>query len=214
MKAIAESFTYEFTNLPTYQFTNLPISECGQRVYRESSSASNGHGRDGDHELLPVQSCGGCRNGLEILIVEQIDPHRGDQERVDRQRHAFHPRRHDVFRRVAADDRDAAGLDPWRNRRVEPGGALADVPRTELRAPRPASGPEQDDVAGGDLHAGLLFPRLDVLGVDGGAGLEVLDAFQARNVDQHATRDDAALQIVDAEFRAALLGVHFRARVA
>src|SRR5262245_21738362 len=90
---------------------------------------------------------------------------------------------------------------------------LSNVPWAELRAARPAARAQQNDVAGSDLHAGFLFPRLHVLDVDRRPRLEVLDALQARDVDQNSARDDALLQVVDAELGAALVGVDVGARV-
>ena len=109
---------------------------------------------------------------------------------------------------------DAALLQPGRDRGVVAGFVLADVPRPELRAPRPAAGAQEDRVARTDLDAGLLLPGLEVFDEDRRARLEIRQVLQPRDVDEDAARDDAVLQVVDAEFCAALLGVHVGARVA
>ncbi|MBM3820135.1 MAG: DUF763 domain-containing protein [Acidimicrobiia bacterium] len=46
-------------------------------------------------------------------------------------------------------------------------------------------------------HACHLFPRLDVLDGHRHARLRVRHAFQAREIDQHASREDAVLEGVD-----------------
>jgi hypothetical protein len=50
--------------------------------------------------------------------------------------------------------------------RIEAGGLLPGVPIAHLRDPFPSSGAAEHEVAGGHLHAGLLFPRLEILDVD------------------------------------------------
>src|SRR6185369_12056862 len=106
-----------------------------------------------------------------------------------------------------------ARLDPRRHRGVQTGGALADVPRSQLLAPCPSSGAEQDRIAGGNLHARLLFPRFQILDVYRRSRLEVRQVSESRDINEDAPCDHAILQVVDSELRAAFLGVDVRSRV-
>ena len=56
------------------------------------------------------------------------------------------------------------------------------------------------------VEARLLLGRLEVLGEDGLAGLERVDAAQRGDVEQHAPGDDAGAQAVDAELGGAVRG--------
>src|ERR1043166_7787982 len=73
-------------------------SERGERTQREAGAADDGDGSNREHEITSIQPCGGPGNGLQILIVQQVDSHRGDAQRVNRQRDAFDARRRDVLR--------------------------------------------------------------------------------------------------------------------
>ena len=52
----------------------------------------------------------------------------------------------------------------------------------------------------------LRLGRLEVLGEDGLAGLERVDAAQRRDVEQHAAGDDAVVELVDAQLGGAVRG--------
>ena len=88
---------------------------------------------------------------------------------------------------------------PGEARRVEPGGEAAGVPGPMRSAPGPAPGAHDQCVARPHPQTRLLLGRLEVLGEDGFAGLERVDAAQRGDVEQHAPGDDAVVQSVDAE---------------
>src|SRR5262249_37131852 len=73
----------------------------------------------------------------------------------------------------------------------------------------PTASVEEDRVAGRDGHASPFFPCFDVFLVDVGARLETRYASQPRDVDEHAARDDATSQRIDAELLAASFGHRF-----
>src|SRR5262245_2528145 len=104
--------------------------ENRERIEGKPGTAGHRHRPERQHELPAIELRRRLADGLEILVVEQVDPQSRDKEGVNRQRDAFDLRRRHVRRRVAADQRDAALLHPWRHRRVQAGGVLADVPRS------------------------------------------------------------------------------------
>ena len=120
---------------------------------------------------------------------------------MDRHRHAVDAGRQDIAGRIAAEHGHVALLEPAGARCVQPG--EFSVPRAHRRATCPATGADQDDVAGADAGPGLLFPRVEVFGMDRRAGLQVREAAEPRDVDQHAAGDDALFQVLDAQFRRA-----------
>ncbi len=77
-------------------------------------------------------------------------------QNVHWKRDPFDAGREDIERIVAADQRDTAGLDPWRHRRMEAGRVLCNDPRTDLVTPGPATGANEDGVSGSDLMRGSV----------------------------------------------------------
>ena len=61
----------------------------------------------------------------------------------------------------------------------------------------PAAGPDEDRVAVRHLDPGALLPRFQVAHVNARAGLQIVDAFQPRDVHQHAAGEDAVAQVID-----------------
>ena len=103
---------------------------------------------------------------------------------------------------------------PGQARGVEAGRQAAGVPGAVLvRASASARcGPAARRPAR-TVQARPLLGRLEVLGEDGLAGLERVDAAQRGDVEQHAPGDDAGAQVVDAELGGAV-GGHRLGRVA
>ena len=60
---------------------------------------------------------------------------------------------------------------------------------------RPPSGADQHDIAAAHFHSGLLFPCVQVFGVDRQPGLEIRNALQPRDVHQDAARQNPVLEI-------------------
>ena len=54
------------------------------------------------------------------------------------------------------------------------------VPRALLGSPSPPSRPDQHDIPAGNSNAGLLLPRVQILGIDSRTGFQVGHAFQFR----------------------------------
>src|SRR5687768_6535818 len=102
---------------------------------------------------------------------------------------------------VAAEQRHVALAEPRDHGRVEtcgpPALGAAPQPWPLSLAARPHAGTDEQRVTRSDLHAGALFPGLQVLDVDRRARLEERHALQPRDVDQHAAREDAVLEVVD-----------------
>src|SRR5205814_168081 len=67
----------------------------------------------------------------------------------------------------------------------------AAIPCAFVLAPPPPPGPNENDIARGDLHAGFLLPRIEILRVDGSPRLEIRQVFQSRNVHENAAGEDA-----------------------
>ena len=86
---------------------------------------------------------------------------------------------------------------------MKAGGVAGDVPRTFLRALRPASGAEEERVAAADLDSRVLFPRFEIRGVHRRARLEIRHVLHPRQIDDDAARHDAGLLVLDAVDRAA-----------
>src|SRR2546423_210817 len=59
--------------------------ENRERVDRKAGSAVDRHGRDGQHEVPALQPGGGFREGLQILVVEQVHAEPCDRGLVNRQ---------------------------------------------------------------------------------------------------------------------------------
>jgi len=190
------------------------VSEDRQGVERRAGAADDRDRVDHQLELPTLQTGGNFCEPLEILIVENVDPERRDHQRVNRKVDAGNSRGHHLGRRIAASKRHVTGSQPRGNRRVETGGALSDGPGSRLLATGPTSRAEQHRVAGTHLHTGLFLPRFDVLLIHRCPRLQIGHTLQPRDVQQHAARDDALLEVVDRELRAPLLGVHIGTRVA
>ncbi len=107
---------------------------------------------------------GRLADGFQIGSIDQHDPEHRQRKIVQRQARQITGRLRHVPGRLPGDERDVALLQPRDDGVVEPGGAFVDRPRSELRAARPSPPAEEQRVAGTDLHAGLLFPRFQVLG--------------------------------------------------
>src|SRR5207248_10398361 len=76
------------------------------------------------------------------------------------------------------------------------------------------SGANEHGITGRYLQSGLFQPRLDILDVDCSAGLEILDAFELRDVDEDATGEDSILEIVNGIFCVTIGLLHlFRIRL-
>ena len=140
----------------------------------------------------------------------QMDPHGHDDHGVDRHDDALDPRGQDVGHAVAAQRRHVAAAEPGEARGVEAGGQGAGVPGAVLVAPAPAPGADEQGVAGAHPQAGPLLGGLEVLGEDGLAGLERVDAAQRRDVEQHAPGHDAGVEVVDAQPGGAVGGHRLR----
>src|SRR5947207_13406928 len=81
-----------------------------------------------------------------------------------------------------------------------------DIPRSEFFPARPPTGPQKDGVSRRNLDTGLFLTRLEILHEDRCAGLQIGQAFQARNIEQNPARDNSVPQILNADRAAALLG--------
>ena len=102
-----------------------------------------------------------------------------------------------VARRLPANQRDVARLEPRNHGVVETGRFATGVERTEGVLPSPPAPAQEERVAGSDPHAGLGFPRLEVLDEDSLAGLEIRHALEPGDVVQHAARHDPVLHRQD-----------------
>src|SRR5947209_14130506 len=110
---------------------------------------------------------------------------------------------------VAAEDGDVALLEPGDDRRIKPCrpaafGAAAQ-PWTHGLPARPHAGAHEQRVAARYPDARLPFPCLQVLDIDRRTRLQIRNAFQPRNVEQDAARENPALEIVDGILRVATL---------
>ena len=76
---------------------------------------------------------------------------------------------------------------------------LGNVPRPFSVAFRPASRPNQHDIAASRLESGLLLPCVEIGRIDRSPRLEPVHPLQARNVHQDASREDALLERCDRE---------------
>ena len=102
-----------------------------------------------------------------------------------------------LLRAVAPQQRHVALPQPRDGARIEAGGLLGEVPRPHLRAAYPPPRADEQRIACRDLHARLLFPRLQVLGINRRSRLQVFDSLQPRDVDQDAAGHDAVLEVVN-----------------
>ena len=84
---------------------------------------------------------------LEVLIVQQVNAHRGDEQSVHWQVVAFNERRRHIERRVASGEGDAARLEPRSDGCVHARRILRDTPGPELLAPRPSAGANEHRIA-------------------------------------------------------------------
>ena len=136
--------------------------------------------------------------GLEVAVVEHVHAEVEQREVVDGARQLG---RCDVGGVVAAHQRDVPFLEPRDYRGVQPRGPAprpaAAQPRALGGATGPDAGADEQGVAGGDPHARVLLPRLEVLDVDRRPRLQVRHALQPGDVDEDAAGHDAALQVVD-----------------
>ena len=96
--------------------------------------------------------------------------------------------RRPVYVHVVAGKRDVSFFEK-RNRVGIVAGNLS-RPWSRCRAALPAADVQKNDVARTNLHARLLFPRLEIRACDRCARLDPIHAFQLRHVVEHAARDD------------------------
>ncbi len=134
------------------------------------------------------------------------DPQRHQHQKVYRLADALHLRRHHVTRAIARQNRDVALLQPRHHGNMQSRQNFPGIPRTFGGAPSPAAGADEHRIAAPDLHAGLLFPRFNILDVDRRAGLHIRNSFEARNIDQDASRDNSVLISDDVVLHRSLVG--------
>ena len=82
---------------------------------------------------------------------------------------------------------------------------LRNVPWSFRVALCPAARPNEHDVAATRLESGLLFPGVQIGGVDRSSRLEPVHPLQARHVHQDSSREDALLERRDRELGRARL---------
>src|SRR5947209_20479969 len=102
--------------------------------------------------------------------------------------------------RVGGDGGELTLVEPAGRREREPRRVPAGVvaPATLLLAHRHLSGPDEQGIAGTDLHVMRADRGVEILGRDRIPGSQPVHALDARNVEQDATGDDAASHLVDA----------------
>src|SRR4051794_11197193 len=71
---------------------------------------------------------------------------------------------------------------------MKPRGVRLNVPWTLSSTSCPSSSPYQNGVAGADLHSRLFLPRIQILGKNLPASLQITNPQQARHVHQHSSR--------------------------
>src|SRR5438552_17071413 len=99
---------------------------------------------------------------------------------------AFYAGRHKVARCIAANHGHIAVLDPLEAGSMQPGGCGGDVPYPLCGPTRPSAGAYENYVATLDFHAGLLFPGIEIFGIDRRRWLEEWNTLEARHVHQDA----------------------------
>src|ERR1700722_19712045 len=107
--------------------------------------------------------------------------------------------------RFTSNQRDIALLQPRNHRGIEACRRLADVPRARLGAPGPTTAADEKSISRLDFHAGVLFPRFEVLDVNWCAGLQGLNAFKPRNIHENAPGKHTVFVVDDRILRGAAL---------
>src|SRR5581483_4502603 len=118
----------------------------------------------GDKEELPTPGAL-AREGqiLELEVVQQVQSHRGDGERVDRVVDSVGTARRGIAVAVRPKRRDGARREEPQSGRMQPSLGLTRVPRTELGEPPGMAGTNQKDVALADGHELLALGGLEIL---------------------------------------------------
>ena len=128
---------------------------------------------------------------------------------MNRLLHALHLRWPRVGRRITSQHRNVALLQPANTSGVQ-AGAFGHRPRSLFYAARPPAGADEHHVALLHAHAALLLPGIQILGINYVGWFEVWLALQLRNVDQHATREDAGARRFNRQLGGALAGYFLR----
>src|SRR5215467_10871166 len=85
---------------------------------------------------------------------------------------------------------------------MQAGATLAVCPRAFGCPLRPPSATNQQRVAGANANPGELLPGLEILNIDGRAGLEPFDILEQRHVDENAAGNVAGAHSVGGGFPA------------
>ena len=143
---------------------------------------------------------------IELQVVEQVHAHRVDREHVHGKRDVLDDAGRGVAVAVAAEHGHLPLGQELHGQRVQPRAAGGHVPWAELAAPQPVPDPDEEQVTGADVHLLRRLRRGELVCGDVIARLEPLDAPQPRDVEQHATADDAVVRVVDGQLAGALRG--------
>ena len=152
--------------------------------------------------------CSHLAQGIEVQVINQGDPQDDKGEPVHGRRAELVFARHDVVGGFRTQHRHPARFQPRDQGRIQPSAFVAVVPSGP--ASSPMADADEERIARRDFEAGLLFPAVQVLGVDVGVLPQVRHPLESRQVHEQPARDDAVPEKVDATPGRPLLNAIFR----
>src|SRR5439155_2004132 len=166
-------------------------SENRDRVDRRAGTPRHPQRRDHAEELPSALLDACARNVFELQVVQEMDPHSVQRQRMDRRQHVVDGAGPGIA--VAVGPKHAYLALPQQTHRgdMESSAQIEGSPRSKRLTPLVVTAPDQDDVAFAETDALSLFGGHNLVWQDRGAGFQPVDAPQVGDIEQDATPNDA-----------------------